>query len=73
MFKENKEMVRIESYNNILEEVVEFINEFKLKGSFEYSKDFSKQEIVEKDIQNMIKELESLDFVNFTPVMIRIV
>lgn len=28
---------------------------------------------VEKDIQNMIKELESLDFVNSTPVMIRIV
>ena len=28
---------------------------------------------VEKDIQNMIKELSSLDYVNFTPVMIRIV
>ena len=28
---------------------------------------------VEKDIQGMIKELEKLDFVNFTPVMIRIV
>jgi len=28
---------------------------------------------VEKDIQNMIKELESLDFVKSTPVMIRIV
>ena len=28
---------------------------------------------VEKDIQNMIKELESLNFVNSTPVMIRIV
>ncbi|MCD6172208.1 MAG: homoserine dehydrogenase [Sulfurimonas sp.] len=28
---------------------------------------------VEKDIQNMIKKLESLDFINSTPVMIRIV
>lgn len=28
---------------------------------------------VEKDIQNMIKEIESLEFVNFKPVMIRIV
>ena len=28
---------------------------------------------LERDIQNMIKTLESLDFVNFTPVMIRIV
>ena len=28
---------------------------------------------VEKDIQNMIKELESLDFVKSTPVMIRII
>ncbi len=27
----------------------------------------------ERDIQNMIKEIASLDFVNFTPVMIRIV
>ena len=33
----------------------------------------STHKAVEKDIQNMIKELESLDFVNFTPVMIRIV
>jgi len=28
---------------------------------------------VEKDIQNMIKEIEALEFVNFKPVMIRIV
>ena len=28
---------------------------------------------LERDIQNMIKEIEVLDFVNFTPVMIRIV
>ena len=28
---------------------------------------------LEKDIQNMIKEMEELEFVNFTPVMIRIV
>ena len=28
---------------------------------------------LEKDIQNMIKEIEALEFVNFTPVMIRIV
>ena len=28
---------------------------------------------VERDIQNMMKEIESLDFVNNTPVMIRIV
>ena len=28
---------------------------------------------LEKDIQNMIKSIEALEFVNFTPVMIRIV
>ena len=28
---------------------------------------------LEKDIQNMIKSIESLEFVNLTPVMIRIV
>ena len=28
---------------------------------------------IERDIQNMIKELENLDFVNSKPVMIRIV
>ena len=33
----------------------------------------STHEAVEKDIQNMIKSIEALDFVNATPVMIRIV